>query len=288
VMAPLGNSRTYTSVSIDAQQKKTVLVQSVTPRYFDILRIPIQQGRNFEAADRGRNVLLVNETLASQFWPGESAIGKRLNYERASVEVIGVVKDVFTTELSAIEPTVYMLYDGSPTPNLLFRKEEGRAEQVTALLKRLEPRALVRTRPLSENFARTIEPVRAGAAIAGALGTLALLLASVGIFGAFGYIVEQRTREIGVRMALGARPAQVVSLILRSCGRALLGGLAAGTAASMGLSGLLVSFLYGVSRLDPLAYAAVALLLIAAGIVASYLPAVRATRIDPVRALRWE
>jgi ABC-type antimicrobial peptide transport system permease subunit len=142
--------------------------------------------------------------------------------------------------------------------------------------------------PLSENFRRQMEPSIYGAAVAGFLGLLALLLASVGMAGVFAYVVSQRTREIGVRMALGARPSQVVRLVLGSSLKALVFGALAGLAGTVALSATLVHTLPGVRPSDPLAYAGVLAMLGAAVALASAAPARRATRIDPVRALRWE
>jgi putative ABC transport system permease protein len=120
------------------------------------------------------------------------------------------------------------------------------------------------------------------------LGIFALVLATIGMSGVFGYIVQQRTKEIGIRMALGAGPRQVIALVLSGTSRAVLAGLAAGFLAAAAIARLLTNFLYGVSPFDPRAYAAVALVLTAAGLAATFLPARRATKIDPITALRCE
>jgi ABC-type antimicrobial peptide transport system permease subunit len=164
----------------------------------------------------------------------------------------------------------------------------GALDHIATVVKALEPRAQVHGEPLSENFRRQMEPSIYGAAVAGFLGLLALLLASVGMAGVFAYVVSQRTREIGVRMALGARPSQVVRLVLGSSLKALVFGALAGLAGTVALSATLVHTLPGVRPSDPLAYAGVLAMLGAAVALASAAPARRATRIDPVRALRWE
>jgi ABC-type antimicrobial peptide transport system permease subunit len=152
----------------------------------------------------------------------------------------------------------------------------------------MEPRAEVRTAPLEDNFQNAMQPAAIGAAIAGLLGALALGLASIGMTGVFGYIVRQRSREIGIRMALGAQTRDVVRLVVGSSLRALLAGLAAGLAGAALLARGISHEFYGVEALDPLTYAAVLLLLVVAAIAASAGPARRATRLDPVAALRWE
>jgi putative ABC transport system permease protein len=156
------------------------------------------------------------------------------------------------------------------------------------MVKRIEPRAQVRAEPLAANFARQLEPAIRGAEFAGFLGLLALAIASVGMSGVFSYVVGQRTREIGIRMALGARPSEIVSLVLSSSLRALVFGLAGGIAIAAGISAVLAHVLPGIHAIEPLAYGMVVLLLGAAVGLASAVPARRAAQVDPVRALRWE
>jgi ABC-type antimicrobial peptide transport system permease subunit len=155
-------------------------------------------------------------------------------------------------------------------------------------VKQIEPRAQVRAEPLSANFDRQMEPNLIGAALAGFLGLLALGIASVGMSGVFAYVVGRRTREIGVRMALGAQSGQIVRLVLGSTLRPLALGLGIGLALAAGASVLLAGLLPGVKASDPLAYANVVLLLGAAVALASAVPARRATKVDPIKALRCE
>ena len=164
----------------------------------------------------------------------------------------------------------------------------GDAARISSVVSRLDSRALVQTAPLAQNLDRWLSSSRIGAALAGALGVLALALASIGMFGVFAYAVQQRTREIGIRMALGARPPQVVWFVLLSSSRAIAAGVIIGFLGAAAASKVIEGLLFGVGRVDPLAYGAVAALLAIAGLVATALPARRAARVDPVTALRWD
>jgi ABC-type antimicrobial peptide transport system permease subunit len=164
----------------------------------------------------------------------------------------------------------------------------GTIDRIAAIVKELEPRAELKAEPLTENFRQQMQPAIYGAAVAGFLGLLALLLAAVGMAGVFAYAVSQRTREIGVRMALGARPSQVVRLVLSSSLRALVVGTVVGLAGTAAMSALLVHVMPGLQPSDPAAYAGVLAVLAAAVALASAIPARRAARVDPLRALRWE
>ena len=292
--APLERSTSSTSVRLpseDDRKRKIVIFHEVSGGYFDVLRIPVLAGRNFIEQDAGRPVLVINETLAKQYWPAGNAIGKTLIWDQPSPsEIVGVVKDAYTTDLGSVRPTIYAPMSGRfAVPMVLLRDRSVAAiERVITIFKQIEPKAEVRPEPLSENLRRQLEPSLYAAALAGALGMLALLMASIGMSGVFAFVVRQRTREIGIRMALGAQPAQVVRLVLSSSGRALAAGLGVGLAGALGLSRLMVHQLNGVSPFDPFAYAAVFLLLIAAAAAASAVPARRAAKVDPVTALRWE
>jgi len=202
---------------------------------------------------------------------------------------VGVAQDAFTTDLNTVNPTVYFPLEGeNDAPQVLVTGGAGVVQQIAAIVNRIEPKARVRTFPLADNFQLQLTPARYGAAVAGALGILALALASIGMSGVFAYVVRQRTREIGVRMALGARPAQIVRLVLASNLRALAIGAAIGLAGAVALSQVLVHQVSQVHAADPAAYGAVLILLVIAAAAASALPARRAAQVDPVRALRWD
>jgi macrolide transport system ATP-binding/permease protein len=291
--APMSNSRSWTHMrpaDETADRDRMVQIHDVTAEYFDVLGIPVVEGRNFTRADAGRNVILINQTTAARFWHGASPVGKMAFSNNKTLAVVGVVKDAYTTSLNRIEPAMYSPMAGeSGVPHLLVADAGSTTfERIAAIVRQIEPRAHVTFIPLAENFRSQLEPAKYAAILAGALGILALGLASIGMSGVFAYIVRQRTREIGIRMALGAHSGQVVRLVLASNIRPLVWGLASGLAGAFGVSRLLQSMLNGVSPLDPLAYAAVFALLIVAAASASALPARRAARVDPVTALRWE
>jgi predicted permease len=293
-LAPLGNSRMGMTVPSPRGETR-VLLQSVTAGYFDVLRIPILRGRSFISADEGRPVALVNETLARLMWPDGSALGRTLTMNEKPHEVLGVVRDARTTHLDRVEPTLYRPVNmGTPDgvhglPSVLIRHDTGVSQEtMAALVARLDPRAEARLRRLSDNLDEGLQPVRVGAALAGVLGTLALVLATIGLAGVFAYVVQQRTREIGIRMALGARAGDVVRVVLGSSSRATILGLAVGFVGAVAASLLMRSQLYGMSPFDPAVYASVASLLMVAGLTASYVPARRAMCVDPVVALRYE
>jgi hypothetical protein len=193
------------------------------------------------------------------------------------------------TGLGEEGPVIYQTLSGRSVPQVLVATaDRASAEAAIAAARRIEPRLRPVQKPLADNLAGHVRSSRVAAAMAGGLGGLALVLATIGMFGVFAYWVQQRTREIGIRMALGARRAQVVAVVLRSSAWSITLGAIAGIAAALMTSRLLRSYLFGLSPLDPMSYAAVVVLLAVAGTLATYVPARRATRVDPVSALRCE
>ncbi len=288
-LAPLGTGTNWTGFRFVGQtdkQAKQVVAHQVSGGYFDVLGIPILAGRNFEPADDARPVVIVNNSFARRFFNGD-ALGKTIvtNVPR---QIVGVVKDAYTRGLDEIDPTLYLPISGAAVPLALFHSAPETSEALVQIVKQIDPRARVTVTPLSSNLEKWMQASSAGAAIAEILGAFALALATIGMFGVFAYWVEQRTKEIGIRMALGARPKQVIRLILGSGSRAVLIGMSVGLAGAAGASRLLQRFLFGLSPFDPVSYAMVALVLAAAGLAATFLPARRATRIDPMTALRCD
>ena len=247
--------------------------------------------------DSNKPVVVISETMAKRYWTIPSAVGQRILVDPATggwntpgeLEIVGVVKDVHQTSLEDADSTLYQPLSGRVLPRVLVRSTGVAATAaVTAAAARIDPRLRARVRPLADNLRPQLSSARTGAVIAGALGGLALVLASIGLIGVFSYWVQQRSQEIGIRMALGARSPQVVRLLVGSSARSLLWGAALGVVGAVSASGLLRKYLFGLSPLDPLAYGGVLVLLAAAAGAATYWPARRATRVDPVVALRCE
>lgn len=266
--------------------------------YFDVLGVPIVAGRNFIPAGREPRNILINETMARDFWPGQNPIGRaifdsgdrffsRLIFNGGDrLEIVGVVRDAQLTGPGPIEPT---FFQQAYATTLLV--PEDLSSIAAAVVRRLEPRAVVTSAPLSDQLERLLPflaATRQAMQVASALGALALLLATIGVYGVISYSVEQRRREIGIRMALGARSGEILGLILGCNAVPVVCGLAAGLAVSLAGSKVLESLLHGVSRFDPLAYGAVLAVLLAAAAAACAIPARRATSIAPVEALRQD
>jgi len=286
---PLGRAHWNTVVTLPGET--TVLhdieFEQVTAGYFDVLGIPIVAGRNFQTGDDARGAIVVNETMARRLFENVNPVGKKIMTFAAEREIVGVARDAYLTGLDRIGPLFFEPFSGTRVPSLLIRAElPGAAGLVAEITKTIEPRARIQSRPLGDNLDRELSGSRAGATIAGVLGVFALALAAIGMSGVFAFLVEQRTKEIGIRMALGAAPKQVVALVLGGTARAAVAGLAAGYLSSAAVAKFLAQYLYGVSPLDGRAYLSAGVMLALAGIAAAYFPARRATRVDPLRALR--
>ena len=293
---PLANLHFQTGVRLDGQSRdltKIVDFINVTPGYFSLLGLPIIAGRDFQQNEDGRPVAIVNETLARQYWPGQNPVGRTFVSGRESLEIVGLVKDAYMRGLDATGPVFFrpmgaQVYS-QEFPRLIFRATQPAAwTSVAALISNVEPRARVDIAPLQDRVENQLAQLNFAPLAASILGVLGLTLATIGMFGVFAYAVRQRTKEIGIRMALGAPPLAVVRLVLSGNSRALTVGLAAGLAGALAASQVLRGSLYGLSPLDPIAYGGVVVLLGVSAIAASYLPARRAARIDPVLALRNE
>jgi predicted permease len=283
-------------------QDDAVPVDSVAvgPAYFQVAGVPLVEGRAFSEADRegSPRVAIVNETMARRFWPGESAVGKRFymsEYDEPPTEVVGVSRDHKVRSVGeAPRPYVHTPWLQSPSRTLsLVVRTSGPAAALLPSLRQaileLEPEIVFTEDSTAEQVAETtLAPTRIGAAVLGAFGGLALLLAAVGLYGLIAYSVSRRTREVGVRMAIGARPRDVLGLVLRQGLKLALAGVGVGVLAAAGVARVLESLLYGVSAVDPVSYAAAALVLLAAAALANALPAYRASRIEPMRALRHD
>jgi predicted permease len=293
---PLADFHFQTGVRLDGQSEDLTRIVdfiNVTPGYFSVLGLPIIAGRDFQENEDGRPVAIVNETLARQYWPSQNPVGRTFVSGRESLEIVGLVKDAYMSGLDTIEPVFFRpmgaQVQSQEFPRLMFRATEPAAwTAIAARISSVESRALVDVAPLRDRLENQLAQLNFAPLAASILGVLGLTLATIGMFGVFAYVVRQRTREIGIRIALGAPPVTIIRLVLSGNSRALTVGLAAGVAGALVASQVLRGSLYGLSPLDPVAYGGVIVLLGASALAASYLPARRATLVDPVRALRHE
>jgi putative ABC transport system permease protein len=269
--------------------------------YFGTMGIPLLRGRNFTEQEdsEARHVIIISESLARQYFPGEDPLGKRIAvsmFDKPNpTEIVGVVGDARYDSLTdEAQPTVYF-----PHPELAYefmtlviRTSGDPAEMAPAarrVISSLDPDQPVSdVRTMRQVLAERVARARFTTLLLGLFAGLATLLAAVGIFGVMNYAVTLRTREIGLRMALGAQPRRVLMLILRQGLLLTLAGIGAGLLGALALTRLMSSLLYGVSVTDPLTFAAIVFLLALVALVACYIPARRATRVDPLIALRYE
>jgi len=272
----------------------------VGPNYFKTMETPLVRGRDFSDADRkgATGVVVLNETLAAMLWPGQDALGKRVSVsgpDGSFLEVVGVARDGKYRSLGeAPHPYIYqpVLQSYDPKMTLIVRTT-GEPQSVAAAV-REQIRGLDANLPvadvstLRDQVDLSLFPSRVAAWTLGSFGLLALLLAAIGIFGVVSYSVAERTREIGVRMALGAKQKDVLRLVLGEGLAMIAVGIAAGLLLAFGSTRVLAGFLYGVGATDPLTFLGVPLLLGFVALVASYLPARRAVKVDPLVALRYE
>jgi len=270
-----------------------------SPNYFATMAIPLLNGRDFGTTDNfsSPEVAIVNESMAKRFWPNESALGKRLNIvrENGAVEIIGVVGDVKRFGLGeVVQPEIYFPYSQRPRWATFFvvRANVAPASLETALRTRLasidSELRLSRTSTMEQLISSSLKRPRFNLVLLGIFAGSALLLAAVGIYGVMSYLVEQQTREIGIRAALGAKRSDILKLVIgRGLAMALI-GVGVGVLAAFALTRFLSGLLYGVTVADPLTFAGVAILLLLVVAFACYIPARRATKVDPLVALRYE
>ena len=285
------------ALSIFIRQERTSVpialpLQPVTPSFFEISGVRIVGGRVANPRATPAEIV-VSQAAARQLWPDRDPIGQTLhegsNSERLTpVVVVGVASDAAIHRLAETTPVVY-----SPTNyeigHVLTRDAStATLDRIRAAATALAPGTLVTSRPLTDQARASLQRALIGSWLAWAIGVLGLLLATVGAVGVFAYAVEERRREIGIRLALGARPAQVIAVVLRTSQTAALVGVAAGLALAIALAPLLRSRLYGLSPFDPQSYAQIGAILLAAAAVASWVPARRAVRINPVETLRTD
>jgi putative ABC transport system permease protein len=275
------------------------LLDDVTPRFFETLRIPLIRGRVVNDSDRQNTVqvAVINEAMVKQFWPDTDPLGKRFHFfgEPALREVVGVVRNTVVNQIGEQpQPVIYLpiTQDFSPAVTLQVRTT-GRPEAVMGTvrgqLQSLDTNmAITNVQTVQEIMRQGLWAPRMAAGLLTLFGGLALILAAVGVYGVLSYSVSQQTREIGIRMSLGAQQGQVLRMVIGQGLRLAVTGLGLGLLAAFGLTRVLSSLLFGVSAHDPITFGGVSLVLVSAAILACYIPARRATRVDPIVALRYE
>jgi predicted permease len=273
---------------------------SITPDYFRTLDVPVVEGRAFTDADRqgAPLVAIVNEAMARRFWPNESAVGKtfRLSFgESAKFEVVGVARNYRIHTVNE-RPTPYLHFAAAQRPSRYYHvvaRTGGSATQLVASLRRelltLEPGLVfINSATMETSMALSLLPDRVAAMLASGFGLIGTLLAAIGLYGVVAFSVARRTREIGVRVAIGADRRDVLRLIMRQGFVLVAVGAAAGVVLAAVLATVLAGILYGVGAFDPIAWGGAFIVLLAAGGAANFIPARRAMRLDPVSALRTE
>jgi predicted permease len=270
---------------------------AITPRFFETTGLPLLRGRDFGATDTEQSpqVVIINETMARKFWPGADALGQTFQDGNDKYEVVGIARDTKYRNLreqprtTMYQPLAQSYRRGM---NVLVRASSAPTSifpVVAARLHTLEPTLTIfNVRTLGEHVGRSLYVERMQSALLIVFGLLALILTGVGIYGVVAYSVAQRTREMGIRMALGAQRRDVLNLILRKGIFLIFWGSALGLIACYWLSRLVTNQLYQVSSLDPLALTVAVVVLASVALFASYIPARRATKVDPLVALRYE
>jgi predicted permease len=270
----------------------------VAPDYFKTLRIPLLEGRDFNSRDEGNAppVLIVNQAFAGKYWHGASPVGRRIRIGKTWFKVVGMARDskYFNIAEGATPYFYEPVFSGfNPWDVYFMIRSEAPMSQLALVLRRgvaaADSRvATYNVTPLREWTEVTLLPQKTAAAMAGSLGLLSLLLAAVGLYSVMAYAVAQRTREIGIRMALGALPRNVLTGVLGHGIALTAAGLTIGIAAALFATRMVAGLLIGVAPTDPAAFIGTGVFLSAIALLATYIPARRATRIPPVVALRCE
>jgi putative ABC transport system permease protein len=306
---PLYRQGNSISIGIEGQpapppgQERIIVTRIISPRYFDTMSIPVLQGRGLTEQDTETtpNVVVISETMARRYWPGEDAVGKRIAVGRIRkpadwIQVVGVAKDVRQFELNAEpKPQMYLTYRQAgffDSRDLVVKTDVDPASMAATVRKAVweidkdQPVSNIQT--MDQILADSIARQRFSMLVLAIFAAVALVLAGVGIYGVMSYSVAQRTHEIGIRMALGAQTGAVLKLAVGYGMKLVIAGIAIGLVAAFALTRVMSTLLFGVTATDPTTFTLISLLLIAVAVVASYVPARRATRVNPIIALRYE
>jgi putative ABC transport system permease protein len=304
-LVSLGPQLTFTQEGAPASAdggEADASIRSVDPSFFASMSVPVLAGRSLAESDRAGtpNVVVINEKMARQIWPQGDAIGRRIAFDGTDDgptfrEIVGIVGDVRQDGPSEPEYRgVYVPYAQRPTSTLFFLVKSdvdaaALAQPVRQAVSSIDPKLpLFAVRTLDEVLSRSLAPRTFATSLFGAFGSVALLLAALGLYSVVAYVVAQQTREIGIRMALGATWSTIVGLVLRRGGVLVAAGVVAGGVVAAAAGRLIESMLFDVSPFDPVAFAAAAAALTVAALAACIVPARRAARIDPMEALRHE
>jgi putative ABC transport system permease protein len=276
-------------------------IRIISPGFFHTMEIPLRAGRWFTERDtfEAPRVMIINETMARKFWPGENPIGRRVTMKDwgppLTGEIVGIAGDVKLDFPDApIAPALYWSYQQflNPFSSIVVRLNSDARIVLPGIKSAIwsvdKEQTIASIQTFDDILSDTLTTRRINMAILAILAALALLLASLGIYGVLANSVVQRTQEIGVRLALGARPGQVLAPVVGHGMRLTMLGLALGLAAALAVTRLLTGLLFGIKPTDPLTFAGVAILLSLVALTACYIPARRATRVDPIVALRHE
>jgi len=304
-MLPLGVGLQMTSWNIPGVEPPTgrehlsIRYNVVSPTYFDVMEIPMVAGRAFTSDDRAESepAAIVSEATARRYWPGGSPVGQVIQraVSEVSYRIVGVARDTKVWTLGEeFQPYVYLARaQNNPISAIFVARGTVPDAQITGQLRRMIQEVdsrlvIMETKTMTEHLSVQLFPPRAAAGLLGAFGFLALILATTGLYGTVAFSVSKRTREMGIRISLGADAGKVVGMVLKGAMGLVVAGGIVGLILSLGLAQVVSGFLYGTSAFDPLTFIGVPAILLGVAALAAFVPARRASRVDPVQALKTE